>query len=265
MAIPRDDFYQRLYKLLCTKRICGRCFSHQAIKNLSERCDKCGEAAWQELTFDAFADEMDVIFSNEGDERLSEYLAGLIGKSEEWGDARMKIIECLEGFSDEQTARWLADSIQTDHESVATIFDDFYTRDFLKKVENIVDRTMKLSAMAPKATPDSGVNLFLREASRCLIHGFWNSSVALSRAALELGLKQQLKSRLAGHIPTEDDLQWLLEYANQFKVIDDARFELGDKVRKTGNKVLHGSQADEDLAWETLWAVRGVLKVIYAR
>ncbi len=190
MAIPRDDFYQRLYKLLSTKRICGRCFSHKAIKNLSERCDKCGEAAWQELTFDAFTDEMDVIFSNEGGLRLSEYLANRIGKSEEWGDARMKIIECLEGFSDEQTARWLADSVQTDHESVATIFDDFYTRDFLKKVENIVDRTMKLSAMAPKATPDSGVNLFLREASRCLIHGFWNSSVAPSRAALELGLKQ---------------------------------------------------------------------------
>jgi uncharacterized protein DUF4145 len=256
MAIPRDDFYQSLYKLLSTKRICGRCNSHKAIKNRSEKCDKCGESDWQELAFGAFANEMDAIFSNEGG-RLSEYLGSLIGKSEEWADARMKIIECLEGFSDEQTALWLADSIQTDHESVATIFDDFYTRDFLKKVENIVDRTMKLSAMAPKATPDGGVNLFLREASRCLIHGFWNSSVALSRAALELGLKHQLKSRLAGHIPTEDDLQWLLEYANQFKVIDNARFELGDKVRKTGNKVLHGSQADEDLAWETLWPFEG--------
>lgn len=265
MAIPREDFYQKLYALLSTKRTCKRCFSYKAIKSPSDRCDRCGEADWGELTFDAFAEEMDVIFSNEGSTRLSEYLAGFIGKQEEWGDARKQIIECLEGFSDEQTARWLADSIQTDPERVATIFDDFYTRDFLKKVENIVDRTMKLSAMAPKATPDSGVNLFLREASRCLIHGFWNSSVALSRAALELALKQQLKSRLAGHIPTEDDLQWLLEYANQFKVIDDARFELGDKVRKTGNKVLHGSQADQDLAWETLWAVRGVMKVIYAR
>ena len=228
-------------------RVCSGCGSWRVVKNLSEQCDECGKADWQELTLEDVAYEMGAIFSNEGGLRTSEYLAEhLNGKNETSRDARMNIIESLEGFSDEHTARWLADSIRTDNESVALIFDDLYTREFLKKVENIVDRTMKLSAVAPKATPDSGVNLFLREASRCLIHGFWNSSVALSRAALELGLKQQLKSRLAGLIPTEDDLQWLLEYANQFKVIDDARFELGDKVRKTGNKVLHGSQADSN-------------------
>jgi hypothetical protein len=264
MAIPREEFAHRLYRLVSTTRVCTLCDRRRVIKNLSEQCDNCGKAAWRELSFDEFAGDMDVIFDNEYD-RLSEYLADNAGKAEAWSDARTKIIEYLEGFSDEQTAQWLADSIRTDPKSVATIFDDFYMRDFLKRVGSFVDRTMRLSAMAPKATPDSGVNLFLREASRCFIHGFWNSSVALSRACLELGLKQRLKSRLGGLIPTEDDLQLLLEYAHQWRVIDDARFEMGDQVRKTGNRVLHGSHADEDLAWDTLWAVRGVLNVIYAR
>jgi hypothetical protein len=198
---------------------------------------------------------------------LSDYLRteSDIGKLEGWSAARRSILESLEGFSDPQTAQWIAENSQSDHESVALIFDDLYTRDFLSKAGNIVDRTMRISALAPKAIPDWGVELYLREASRCFIHGFWNSSVALSRAALELGLKQGLKSRLAGIIPSEDDLKLLLEYAQQFRVIDDAGFEMGDQVRKTGNKVLHGSHADEELAWDTLWAVRGVLKVIYAR
>jgi hypothetical protein len=265
MAIPREDFYQKLYALIVTKRRCKRCFSYKAIESVSDSCDTCGEADWEELTFDVFAEEMDWIFSNEGGIRLSERLADGIGKQEEWGNARVQIIECLEGFSDERTAQWLAESIQTDHERVATIFDDFYTRDFLNKVESIVDRTMRLSAMAPKDTPDRGVNFFLREASRCLIHGFWNSSVALSRAALEVGLKQRLKSRMGGLLPTKDDLQLLLEYAQQWRLIDNASFEMGDRVRKSGNKILHGSFADEDLAWNTLTAVRGVLKFIYGR
>jgi len=264
MAIPHEQFAQRLYKLASTTRVCRGCDKRKVTKNLSEPCDKCGKADWRELTFDEFAGDMYVIFDNEYD-RLSEYLADNAGKAEEWSDVRMKIIESLEGFSDEQTAQWLARSIQTDPESVAALFDDFYTRDFLKRAGSIVDRTMRISAMAPKATPDHRVNLFLREASRCFIHGFWSSSVALSRAALELALKQGLKSRLGGFIPTEDDLQILLEYAHQFRVIDDAGFEMGDQVRKTGNKILHGSHADEDLAWDTVWRVRGVLKVIYAR
>jgi hypothetical protein len=244
VPIPRKEFLQKLYKLASNLR---------------------------ELSEDEFMFEVEAIFArghNDEDRLpLSEYLRteSDIGKIEGWSAARRSILESLEGFSDPQTAQWIEENSQSDHENVAFIFDDLYTRDFLKRAESIVNRTMRLSAMAPEATPDSGVNLFLREASRCFIHGFWNSSVALSRAALELGLKQGLKNRLAGFIPTEDDLKLLLEYAQQYRVIDGAEFEMGDKVRKSGNKVLHGSHADEKLSWDNLWAVRGVLKAIYSR
>jgi hypothetical protein len=267
MAIPREEFLQKLYKVVSTLRVCTRCDARQVIKNLSEPCSSCGQIAWRELGFeDEFLYEMEGIFAR-SPTPLSDYLRTEtdIGKLEGWSAARRSILESLEGFSDPQTAQWIAESSQSDHASVALIFDDLYTRDFLSKAGNIVDRTMRISALAPKALPDWGVELYLREASRCFIYGFWNSSVALSRAALELGLKQGLKSRLAGIIPSEDDLKLLLEYAQQFRVIDDAGFEMGDQVRKTGNKVLHGSHAGEELAWDTLWAVRGVLKVIYAR
>jgi hypothetical protein len=82
---------------------------------------------------------------------------------------------------------------------------------------------------------------------------------------MEISERPVCPRSLLGIIPSEDDLKLLLEYAQLFRVIDDAGFEMGDQVRKTGNKVLHGSHADEELAWDTLWAVRGVLKVIYAR
>jgi hypothetical protein len=244
MTIPSDEFLQRLHKLVSTHRV---------------------------LSDDEFLFEVEVIFARGHDDsdelRLSEYLRteSSIGKIEGWSAARASILESLEGFSDPQTAQWIAENSRSDRdrESVAFIFDDLYTRNFLRKTENIVDRTMKLSAIAPKAIPDRGVELYLREASRCLIHGFWNSSVALSRAALELGLKHRLKGMLGGFIPSEDDLKLLLEFAQQYRVIDGAEFEMGDQVRRAGNKVLHGSQADEPLAWETLSAVRGALRGIY--
>jgi Domain of unknown function (DUF4145) len=271
MAIPRKEFLRELYKLVSTLRVCTECDARKVIKDMSEPCNRCGEVAWRELSEDEFLFEVEVIFAREhndnDDLRLSEYLRteSNIGKIEGWSAARASILESLEGFSDPQTAQWIAGNSRSDHENVAFIFDDLYTRDFLKRVGSIVDRTMRLSAMAPEATPDSGVNLFLREASRCFIHEFWNSSVALSRAALELGLKLRLKSMLGGFIPTDDDLKLLLEYAQQFRVIDEAGFAMGDQVRKNGNKVLHGSDANEDFALVTLCAVRGVLKVIYAR
>lgn len=264
MATLRKEFSRRLYELVSDTRVCTQCDSRKVIKNPQERCE-CGKAAWRKLTLTDFEGDIEVIFARADGLRLSTYLADCAGKTEEWSDARTKIIESLQGFSDGPTAQWITDNVQNDEESVATLFDDVYTRDFLKNAEVIVDRTMKISAMAPKATPDHGVNLFLREASRCFIHGFWSSSVALSRAALELGLKQQLKRRLGGDILTDDCLLLLLKRAHNWSLIDDAGLKMGDDVRKNGNKILHRSHvADEDLAWDTLWAVRGVLKSIHA-
>lgn len=126
MAIPREAFLQRLYYLFSRNRVCERCGDWKAVKDLSEYCDHCGKTHWRELTFEDFAYAMDMVFSHEYGGRTSEHviLASQIGRNESSRDARMNIVECLEGFSDEQTARWLADIIKTDHESLACFFDE---------------------------------------------------------------------------------------------------------------------------------------------
>ena len=145
------------------------------------------------------------------------------------------------------------------------LLDEFYTRDFLRKARKMVERTMKLTAMTPKATPDPGVNLYLREATRCCISGFWESSVALSRTTLEFALRHRLKTEWQGSLPTDDRFEKIIEAAYLSRVLDHAHFAMAEDVRKNGNNVVHGSRADENLAWRVLVATRGVLGHIYSR
>jgi hypothetical protein len=132
-----------------------------------------------------------------------------------WAELQEELLECLEGFGPEQSARWLTLNVERRREILANMFDELYTRDFLAKAKKVVERTMLLTAMTPKATPERGVNLYLREATRCCIFGFWDSSVALSRATLELALKHRLKDKLGSLTPTVDDLKLLLEAARK--------------------------------------------------
>ena len=59
--------------------------------------------------------------------------------------------------------------------------DNYYVHYLLKRVPKMVARTVKLSSMIPRKIPSSATNLYLREATRSYIYGFWQSSVALAR------------------------------------------------------------------------------------
>jgi len=201
----------------------------------------------------------------------SDYLASELGKlyeaedeASEWAEFLGKLVKCLEGFSDEQTATWLRLNLEKRPKIMESLLDEFYTHDFLKKARKMVERTLKLTAMTPKATPDPGVNLYLREATRCCIAGFWESSVALSRTTLEFALRHRLKE---GHrfLPTDDRFEKIIEAAYMCRVIDHRHFEMAEAVRKNGNDVVHGSRANEDLAWHVLSYTRGVLDHLYSR
>lgn len=181
----------------------------------------------------------------------------------EWTKVLQRLVKCLEGFGDEQTATWLTLNREKHPKIIEYLLDEFYTRDFLRNARKMVDRTMRLTAMSPRATSDPGVNLYLREATRCCIAGSWDSSVVLCRATLELALRHRLKDGPEGFLPTDDKFETVIEYSYMCRLINHADRSMAEEVRKNGNNVVHGSAANEDLAWHVLGCTRGVLDHLY--
>ena len=285
MAITREELWRKLYyrvngdgrKLYkCRKcgdgpmSICVDCVSSEPCLN-----EDCGAVDWRELTEDEFLSDSTL----KRDLQLlpSDYLSSKIGdlyaseadwkEWEEWRKLFRKLLEGLDGFGDEATAEWLNMNTKENPIIIESILDEFYTRDFLKEARKMVDRTMKLTAMVPKATPDNGVNIYLREATRSYVAGHWASSVALSRSTLEFALRQRLKEK-AGSLPRQKDdtFENLLIWATQFRLIEDAHVKLAEQVRQNGNEVIHkGSQSSEDRARHILVCTRGVLDHLYSK
>jgi HEPN domain-containing protein len=232
----------------------------------AEPCDECGGTLWLELTEQQFASEIRDFL-----ELHSNYLAAQMknlseedSDSEEWVNALRKLVEGLEGFGAEPTAKWLEENLKKHPKLVEYMLDEFYTRDFLGKARKMVERTTKLAPMIPRATPEPRVTVYLREATRSYVAGFWQSSVILSRSALEIALAQRLKE-VDGDHPLETTFEMVVETAHDFEVIDDAHFEMAKDVSKAGNDVVHGSPANEDLAEHVLWNTRGILDRLYSR
>lgn len=67
--------------------------------------------------------------------------------------------------------------------------DEFYSRESLKAVPGMVERTRQLSFMTLREPPDLDVAAYLREAAECYVAGLPQATVALCRAAIERRLK----------------------------------------------------------------------------
>jgi len=273
MAITRDQIISEMYyrengkgRRLCKCKKCGNGpMSIIAGAVAAEPCDECGGTLWLELTEEQFASEIRGFL-----ELHSNYLASQMrnlydedADSAEWDEALRKLVEGLEGFGVEPTARRLQINLEK-HPKLLEYMLEFYTRDFLGKARKMIERTTKLAALTPRSTLDRGVNVFLREATRSYIAGFWHSSVILSKSTLEAALVRRLKE-LERVDPPDNSFETVVEHAHDFGVIDDADLEAANNVGKVGNGVMHGAPADEDLAERVLWNTRGILDRLYSR
>jgi predicted RNA-binding Zn-ribbon protein involved in translation (DUF1610 family) len=248
----------------CTE--CGASVSIDPTALSEEPCYDCGAVGiWREGTDDEYAEY--ILGVIDWQEPLSTRITSELKICLEDEDVQAEIVECLEAFGDGRLARWIRSKVKDPLKRawIARILNDFYTRDFLKRAGKIVERTMLLNAMESKANPDRGVTLYLREATRCYVFGFWDSSVALSRAAVERALKDRLKEQLGKNMPNDDEMKRLLDYAYKMRLIDGAHLTMANAVRVAGNNVLHGSHAHENDAGESLAAARGVLNHLYSR
>ena len=139
-------------------------------------------------------------------------------------------------------------------------FDEHYTRQLLDRIPQMVARTFKLSPMFPNRLPSAATNLYLKEATRGYIFGFWQGSVALSRAAVEQGLRETVSEKAVLRRAKFCDF---IAAAIRLKQLDDEHSRLATYVEMAGNEVLHGKPSNERESFKTLMAARNVLLYLY--
>ena len=165
------------------------------------------------------------------------------------------VVGHLVGFSD-ATATKIESMARDVGVPVGEEVEHYYVRDMLERVPKMVNRTMKLSHIIPPKSPLGPTEVYLKEATRTYLFGFWDASVALSRAAVEQGLRQAVKERFNQNLKT---LRELIDAGLLLGLLDNPGKDRAGKVVDTGNRVLHRQPVDETEAWDVLWAARGVL------
>lgn len=140
--------------------------------------------------------------------------------------------------------------------------DDFYSRQCVSTIPQIVERFLKLTPVLVGRVPSAEVSLYLKEATQCFLHGFFQGSTALSRAAMEAGINELLERRL-GAVPNSDLVEKLRQL-ERFKLLDPKTAIKAHDVRKAGGTVLHQSPAPEKLAFHTILNAREVLMKLYS-
>jgi hypothetical protein len=141
-------------------------------------------------------------------------------------------------------------------------FDREYTLQILREVPRVVERTLRLSTLvASKRAPTRRLQTYLQQATRCYLFGLSAASVALSRAAVEHALREQLTgiTERSSH-----KLSDMIEGARRFGILDAAKSGMATQVKLIGDKVLHGGALTDGEAWDALVAARGLLEEMHS-
>src|SRR6266700_2921252 len=86
------------------------------------------------------------------------------------------------------------------------ICDEVYSKALLESIPKMAERAVKVGVLRTRETLGRGTNLCLREATRGYVLGLWDATCALSRAALEEALEDQLSKRLGSGKGKLDEL-----------------------------------------------------------
>ena len=151
--------------------------------------------------------------------------------------------------------------VETSPELIEDFLDDRLTVEAVDGVQSSVKRLMKLSRLEAVRLPSKVTNGYLREAVRTYLFGFPQASIALSRAALEQALKENLGHQLSGEFRSMDEL---LKEARKYKLLDRTMELCARDVAKAGDGVLHEKPTTDPKALEVLDKLRGLLQHIYS-
>jgi hypothetical protein len=150
--------------------------------------------------------------------------------------------------------------VRDNPEDVRFILDNRFTRQVVDAIPGYVARILKLSRLESSREASEATNNYLNEAVRTYIFGFPKASIALSRAALEQALKEEL-----GHQGRRIyiDMNDLLDEAEGAGIIDSVIRKTARNLSSEAGNVLHEELADLPKAYEILLMLRGVLQHIY--
>jgi hypothetical protein len=131
----------------------------------------------------------------------------------------------------------------------------------LGKVSSIVERTKSLTNLTLSGiTGESFV--YLREAANCYIMGLPQAAVALTRAAVEVPLRQAAAKRFGAAAVKKAGLFDLLDLSARGRLLTPKAKELAHRLREAGDKVLHEEPTSSEQALELLEAARFVVAEI---
>jgi predicted translin family RNA/ssDNA-binding protein len=169
------------------------------------------------------------------------------------------VIDSRETFTDGKLAS-IEKLVDQMPEAIESFLDDHYTRKLVTAVPGYVRRTLELSRLEGSRVPSKTTNSYLREAVRTYIFGFPQASIALSRAALEQALKEQL-----GHQGRQIFLKMeqLLDEAEGARIIDSVIRQTAREVADEADAVLHEKPSELIKAYNCLLKLRGVLTHVY--
>jgi hypothetical protein len=201
------------------------------------------------------------VLKNEGDRGKS-----LEQRREDWKLNKMveimidDIIKSRETITDSRLKK-LEILVETSRDLIEDFLDDRFTVEAVDGVQSSVKRLMKLSRLEAMRLPSKVTNGYLREAVRTYIFGFPQASIALSRAALEQALKENLGHQLSGdHLKMDG----LLKEARKWGLLDRTMELCAREVAKAGDGVLHEKPTTDSKALEVLDKLRGLLQHIYS-
>ena len=170
------------------------------------------------------------------------------------------IIKSRETITDSKLKK-LETLVETSRDLIEDFLDDRFTVEAVDGVQSSVKRLMKLSRLEALRLPSTVTNGYLREAVRTYLFGFPQASIALSRAALEQALKENLGHQLSGEFRSMDEL---LKEARKYKLLDRTMELCARDVAKAGDGVLHEKPTTDSKALEVLDKLRGLLQHIYS-
>lgn len=178
---------------------------------------------------------------------------------EDWRKEIGRAVKSLEGFAESQ-AQGLLQLWREEH-IWDQIADDYYSREAVSAIRQIAERFRKLAPVLVGRIPSKEVCVYLREATRCFIYGFFQASIALSRAALEAGLNEHI-GRKFGPV-SQMELAKKIDLASRWKLVSGQSASMAHDVRRAARRVLHQEPVKENLAFDTLVRARGVLKNLF--
>jgi len=144
------------------------------------------------------------------------------------------------------------------------LLDEFYCRDLLKTVPDIVERTVKLSHLTLSCISDSEF-VHLREAAKCYIFGLPQAAVALARAALEECCRKKRAKFQGKKTVAEQDLIDLIDDLARTKDLSREGRISAHKVREAANKVLHDQAAGSPHALAVIENARAAIMELSRR